>query len=208
MPNENTPASFRSPRGSGRLCRLPLHNQPANSNSALLHMPVEIPLNTGVPAGGITYETFQVLDSISFVDFKEEVCQRMGINADSAVLGYKFPRDTRSGDWHSLTDENQLRFAIRRGREYISHARKYPERVKLQIKNMVSLFVVEREYLLTNMTSCRQIMLRLLLSIANVAQGLIPPAIRLHATSVLGLLLLKTWPMWLELELRPLLPST
>ena len=63
----------------------------------------------------------------------------MGINTDTAILGYKFLKDARSGDWHDLSDESQLRFAIQRGRGLISRATKYTDRVKLQIHNMVGL---------------------------------------------------------------------
>ena len=139
MPNENLLLSSAQPtRASGRLHRLALRN-PSTNNNNQLHIPVEIPLNTGVPAGSVTYETISVLDSIPFAEFKALVCERMGINTDTAILGYKFPKDARSGDWHDLSDESQLRFAIRRGRGLISRATKYADRVKLQIHNMVGL---------------------------------------------------------------------
>ena len=138
MPSENLLlSSARATRSaSGRLRRLALCN-PSTNNNNQLHIPVEIPLNTGVPAGSITYKTISVLDSIPFAEFKALVCERMGINTDTAILGYKFPKDARSGDWHDLSDESQLRCAIRRGRGLLSRATKYADRVKLQIHNMV-----------------------------------------------------------------------
>lgn len=62
----------------------------------------------------------------------------MGIDTDMAILRYKFPKDARSGDWHDLSDESKLRFAIWHGQGFISHATKYTNYVKLQIHNMVS----------------------------------------------------------------------
>ena len=44
----------------------------------------------------------------------------MGIDTDMAILRYKFPKDARSGDWHDLSDESKLRFAIWHGQGFIS----------------------------------------------------------------------------------------
>ena len=69
---------------SSHLCHLALHNPSTNSNNQL-HTPVEIPLNTSVPVGNITYKTISVLNSIPFPEFKNLVCEQMGIDTDTAI---------------------------------------------------------------------------------------------------------------------------
>ena len=136
--NAKWKSSAQATQASGHLHHLALC-YPSTNNNSQLRIPVEIPLNTGVPEGSITYKTISVLDSIPFAEFKALVCKRMGINTDMAILGYKVPKDARSGDWHDLSDESQLRFAIWCGQGLISHATKYTNHVKLQIHNMVGL---------------------------------------------------------------------
>lgn len=102
-------------------------------------MPIRVPVNTGIPGGAIQYDTFHILNAILFNQFKTKVCDRMAIDANTAVLGYKIAtKDLRSEPWHNLCGEAGLREAITRGRGYISRARRFPERIALEIQNMVS----------------------------------------------------------------------
>lgn len=74
---------------------------------------------------------------LSFEDFMSRVCARMGLDPHDASLGYKYPRDLRRSQWHTLANEENLRAAMDRGVEYIRRARK--RRIILEIENLVCI---------------------------------------------------------------------
>lgn len=96
---------------------------------------VSIPLNTGVIGGEVSRIELRLPVNISFDDFMSRVCTRMGLDPQTARLGFKYPRDPRRGRWHDLASEEHLRAAMDRGVGYISRARK--RRIVLEIENLV-----------------------------------------------------------------------
>jgi hypothetical protein len=101
---------------------------------------VSVPINTGIEGGVIRYESFQVAANISYNDFRTLICERMGLDFQTAQLGYKFSHDLRGPRASNLATSDDFRRVISEGVKRLSRAR--TRRVILEITNLVCLFLI------------------------------------------------------------------
>jgi hypothetical protein len=96
---------------------------------------VSIPLNTGVVGGAIVRVNLRLPTDISFADFFSHVCARMDLDPLDANLGYKYGSDRVRDAPNRLSNEEELRMVMEKGRNKLWLARK--REVVLEIHNLV-----------------------------------------------------------------------
>jgi hypothetical protein len=96
---------------------------------------VSVPLNSGLVGAIVSRTDLRLPVDISFQDFFSRVCARMDLDPLEAALGYKFHTDRAHDPPHQLSNEDELRNAMSRGKELIKNAR--TRTVSLEIHNLV-----------------------------------------------------------------------
>jgi hypothetical protein len=98
---------------------------------------VSVPLHSGLIGGVTATEELIFSTDISFDNFYSKICDKMGLEHQSAILGYKFNKDLRRDPYRDLTNEDQFTAAMAEGADLIECAR--TRRVVLEIQNMVNI---------------------------------------------------------------------
>ena len=99
---------------------------------------VSILLNTGVVGGVIVRVNLRLPTDIPFADFFNRVCARMDLDPLDAKLGYKYGSDRVRDPPNQLSNEEELRVAMEKGRNKLRLAR--TQEVILEIHNLVCQF--------------------------------------------------------------------
>jgi hypothetical protein len=76
----------------------------------------------------------------SFPEFWAEMCKRMGLDKDAAVLGYKFSTDRVRDAARQLSKADDYKFAMEEIRRKVRNAR--TKEHKLVLHNLVSVWLV------------------------------------------------------------------
>lgn len=126
---------------------------------------MSVPLHTGLVGGITTREELNLSTDISFDDFTSQVCTKMDLEPQNAVLGYKFNKDRRRDPYLNLTNADQLRAAMAKGADLIERAR--TRRVVLEIQNLVRPYLNIRHatdikivFICSNLLARRLLLLR------------------------------------------------
>ena len=102
--------------------------------TASLQVSFSIPHNTEVIGSTVVCTFLHLLCDIIFEDFFSHVCAHMEINPTGASLGYKFNGDPAQAAPYNLTNEEQLRQAIKKAIEKLKRARSWE--VFIEVHNL------------------------------------------------------------------------
>ncbi|KAH9066997.1 hypothetical protein EDB83DRAFT_2181108, partial [Lactarius deliciosus] len=96
---------------------------PPPENCTPLQVTFSIPLNTEVVGSTVTRVFLALPSDIIFGDFFSRVCAHMDISPTDALLGYKFSGDPVQAAPYHLTNEEELREAMKKAIEKMRRAR-------------------------------------------------------------------------------------
>ncbi|TCD62547.1 hypothetical protein EIP91_006752 [Steccherinum ochraceum] len=106
----------------------------AAPQSEVAKVDVEIPLNTSIPGAVVTTRAMSFPENILPADFISQLIHFMGLEKDSAKLGYKFHNEKKGDPAHELESEEDVRMAFQSF--FTLQKRAISRKVLIQVKNL------------------------------------------------------------------------